>query len=88
MMNRFKQALDDTHLMELDLQGRKFTWSNEQDDPTFTRIDRVFGTPEWHVLFPNTDLQALPTMGSDHSPFFLTGDVARQNYTGFRFESY
>jgi endonuclease/exonuclease/phosphatase (EEP) superfamily protein YafD len=88
LMNRFKQVIDANQLMELDLRGRKFTWSNEQDTPTFTKIDRFFGTPEWHVLFPNVDLQALPTMGSDHCPLFLTGDVARQHYAGFRFESY
>jgi hypothetical protein len=88
MMQHFKQALDETQLMELDLHGRKFTWSNEHDDPTFTLIDRVFGTLEWHFLFPNSDLQAFSTMGSDHTPLILTGDVARQNYFGFRFESY
>lgn len=88
LRNRFKQAIDEIQLMEIDLRGRRFTWSNEQDHPTFTRIDRFFGTPEWHLLFPNLDLQALPTMGSDHCPLFLTGDVERQNYVGFRFESY
>jgi hypothetical protein len=47
----------------------------------------VFGSPEWHLLFPNIDLQALSTLGSDHAPL-LIGDVTRQNYLGFRFESY
>jgi hypothetical protein len=74
--------------MEIDLRGRRFTWSNEQDQPMLTRIGRFFGTPEWLTLFPNLDLQALSTMGSDHCPLFLTGDVARQHYVGFRFESY
>jgi hypothetical protein len=27
-------------------------------------------------------------MGWDHAPLFLTGDVARQNYSGFRFEAF
>lgn len=88
LMNSFRQALDESQLMEIDLRGRKYTWSNEQDTPTFTRIDRFFGTQEWHLLFPNSDLQALSTMGSDHCPLFLTGDIERQNYAGFRFESY
>jgi exonuclease III len=87
LMNRFKQVIDANQLMELYLRGGKFTWSNEQDTPTFTRIDHFFGTPKWHALFPNIDLQALPTMGSDHCPLFLTGD-ARQHYIGFRFESF
>jgi hypothetical protein len=70
-------------LMEIDLRGRRFTWSNEQDQPMLTRIGRFFGTPEWLTLFPNLDLQALSTMGSDHCPLFLTGDVARQHYVGW-----
>lgn len=74
--------------MEIDLQGRRFTWSNEPDNPMLMRMDIFFGTPEWHLLFPNSDLQALSTLGSDHCPPFLSGDVTRQNYKGFRFESY
>jgi hypothetical protein len=55
----------------------------------FTRIiNRVSGSPERHPLFPNIDLQSLATLGSDHAPLLLTGDVARQNYSGFRFESF
>jgi hypothetical protein len=74
--------------MEVDLRGRAYTWSNEQNDPTFTRIDRVFGSLEWHLLFPNIDLHALSTLASDHAPLLLTGNAARQNYSGFHFESF
>jgi endonuclease/exonuclease/phosphatase (EEP) superfamily protein YafD len=88
LMTLFKETLDFSQLMEIDLRSRAYTWSNEQNDPTFTRIDRVFGSPEWHLLFPSIDLQALPTMGSDHAPLLLTSDVARQNYSGFRFEAF
>jgi hypothetical protein len=87
LMTLFKETLDLSQLMEVDLRGRAHTWSNEQNDPTFTRIDRVFGSPEWHLLFPNIDLHALPTMGSNHAPLLLTSDGARQNYFGFRFET-
>jgi hypothetical protein len=84
LITRFKDTIDEVQLMEVDEQWT----SNEQNDPTFTHIDRVFGSPEWHSLFPNIDLQALSTSGSDHAPLSLTGDVIRQNYSGFRFESY
>lgn len=87
-MNLFKEILDETQLMEVDLRGRAYTWSNEQNDPTYTWIDRFFGSIEWHLLFPNIDLQALPTQGSDHAPLSLTGNVTRQTYSGFRFESF
>lgn len=88
LMNLFKDALDETNLMEVDLRGRKYTWSSEQNEPTFTRIDRIFASPEWHLMFPSIDLQALSTMGSDHAPLFLTGEITHQSYSGFRFESF
>jgi hypothetical protein len=87
-MIHFRETLDDAQLMELDLRGRAYTWSNEQNDPTFTHNDRVFGSPEWHLLFPNTDLQALSTLGSDRAPLLLTCDLTRQNFSRFRFESF
>lgn len=76
-MNSFRQALDETQMMEIDLRGRRYTWSNEQQNPTFTRIDRFFGTPKWHLLFPNVDLQALATKVSDHCPLILTSDTEK-----------
>lgn len=88
LMTCFKDTLDEVQLMEVDLRGRSYTWSNEQNDPTFTRIDRFFGSTDWHLLFPNIDLQALPTQGLDHAPLLLTGNVTRQTYSGFCFESF
>lgn len=88
VMSSFRQTLDKTQFIEIDLKGRRFTWSNEHDNPTLTRIDRFFGTPEWHLCFPNLDLQALSTMGSNHCPIFLTRNVTKQGYKGFRFESF
>jgi hypothetical protein len=38
--------------------------------------------------FPNSDLQALATMTSDHAPLLLQGDVTLDFYKGFRFESF
>jgi len=51
MMSNFRQTIDEAQLMEIDLRARKFTWNNEQYKPTITRIDRIFGTPEWYLMF-------------------------------------
>lgn len=43
LMLKFRRALN--HLLEVkevELTGRKFTWSNQQESPNVTRIDRVF----------------------------------------------
>ena len=51
LMGSFKATIDALRLKELRLNGRRFTWSNGQDNPTLTRIDRVFCTPDWEILF-------------------------------------
>jgi hypothetical protein len=33
-------------LMELDLVGRLYTWSNNRDDPTFEKLDRFLASPD------------------------------------------
>ena len=73
IMSLFNKTIDDLQLLELDLNGRAFTWSNEQNEPTMTRIDRFLATTEWHQLFPPADLQAIGTMTSDHCPLIMQG---------------
>lgn len=51
MMLRFRRALNHLEVKEINLLGRKFTWSNGQDSPTMTRIDRIFITPEFENIY-------------------------------------
>lgn len=37
--NRFRSIVDGLQLQDLRLQGRAYTWSNEQDNPIFARLD-------------------------------------------------
>ena len=46
LMSAFRDAVQDLELRELNLRGRKFSWSN---DSTQTRIDRAFCTSELHA---------------------------------------
>jgi hypothetical protein len=64
LMSSFKAAIDDLQLKEIKLNGRCFTWSNEQANPTLTRIDRLLClcTPEWELLFPACLLHSLPSL--------------------------
>jgi hypothetical protein len=39
LMGAFRSFLDERELIELHLQGRLYTWSNEQAHPTLSRID-------------------------------------------------
>ena len=85
LMSVFRHAVQDLELRELNLRGRKFTWSN---DSTQTRIDRAFCTSEWDLMMLGCMLQALSSMVSDHAPLLLTGRCTLQSYRGFRFESF
>jgi endonuclease/exonuclease/phosphatase family metal-dependent hydrolase len=71
MMGRFRRLLNELELVEIDLLGRQFTWSNEREAPTLVRLDRVFVTTDWDQLFPDCILQALASSISDHCPLLL-----------------
>lgn len=65
-------------LKELQLRGRKYTWSN---DVTQTRIDRAFRTIEWDLMLPNCALQAASSFVSDHCPHCLLLEVLQGDAT-------
>jgi exonuclease III len=88
LMRRFKSALDAMRLRELNLSGRRFTWSNEQDSPTMTRIDRFFCSEGWDLSFPSAILQPLPSSLSDHAPLLLVGAADIPRCRAFRFEAF
>jgi exonuclease III len=88
LMGKFRRALDECELMEISLQNRRYTWSNERENPTLVRLDRAFCTAEWEVAFPNFALSALATGASDHCPLILNHRerVARKAF--FKFENH
>ena len=50
-MTRFRNTLNTCELKEIHLQNRKFTWSNEQNDPTLSKLDSFFCNEDWDVNF-------------------------------------
>lgn len=87
-MRRFKRCLNDLMLKELDLNGRRFTWSNERANPTMVRLDRFFCTVDWDDDFPNCFLQAASSSMSDHCPIVLTTNLATPKHHRFCFENF
>ncbi|XP_073355144.1 uncharacterized protein [Aegilops tauschii subsp. strangulata] len=86
MMGHFKRFVDDNALKELFLHGRRFTWSNERENPTMTKIDRALVSVDWELAYPECLLQALSTNTSDHCPLFLSMEDQLQPRKRFRFE--
>lgn len=74
-MNRFRSFVDDHELKDMYMHGRSFTWSNERDNPTFTKIDRVLVSVDWELAFPDCLLQALFSGVSDPAPLHLSSNA-------------
>ena len=88
LMGQFRQALNACHLKEVKLQNRKFTWSNERDDPTLVKLDRAFCNPGWELAFGNHALTALSSSLSDHCPLMLSSQNSPRRPPSFRFENF
>ncbi|KAJ1255933.1 hypothetical protein BS78_K130600 [Paspalum vaginatum] len=88
MMGRFRCFLDNLELKEITLLGRKFTWSNERDNPTLVRLDRAFCSVEWEDIFLDDVLQSATAGVSDHCPLLLGLQVCTKGKRRFHFESF
>lgn len=70
LMAGFQAAIDDSHLVDIDLQGGKFTWEKSRGtiDWVKERLDRAFASREWLHLFPLCKLSVIHSVASDHDP--------------------
>lgn len=55
----FNSIIQSHELRELPLNGGKYTWSNQQDNPTLERLDRALNNGKWEDLFPLTSLRKI-----------------------------
>lgn len=56
--------------MGINIADMVFTWSNNQNNPIFSTIDRVFSSIDWESHFPLSTLVSFSRVGSDHAPSF------------------
>ena len=75
-MGKFRRAIDAANLKEIKCKNRRFTWSNERENPTFVAIDKMFCNLEWETLFPSYIMMVASTTCSDHCPLLLSNAVA------------
>lgn len=85
MMGRFRQFIGDSGLIDLHLQGRLYTWTNERQVPTLERLGRVLVTVDWADAFPDHDLSAIASECSDHAPLLLRTDCSLPHFKRFCF---
>jgi len=84
----FNACIETLNLRELELSGRKFTWANSAEHPTFERLDRILVSTNWEQKFPLSTVEALTREISDHTPLLLDTNQAshRGNTPLFKFE--
>jgi hypothetical protein len=84
----FNVVIDGLNLKELQLSGRKYTWANNLEVPTFEKLDRILITTEWEEKYPMSTVQALTRGLSDHTPLLLNSGESSSTDTQpiFKFE--
>jgi hypothetical protein len=87
-MRDFRQSLDASELLEIKLINRKFTWSNNQSNPTLVHLDYIFCNIPWDNTFVDSNLMALSSSLSNHYPLFLCNRLLPLKKVAFRFERF
>lgn len=85
-LRRFRRTVATLELQDLHLHGRCFTWSNERENPTLVRLDRVLVSIDWDEKFPHAHLRGLGSDASDHCALLLQTNLGRMSKARFHFE--
>lgn len=85
-MKAFSKFIELQELVDLPLQGEMYTWTNKQDEPTMSHLDRFMTLPTWEEQYNQNQQIALPTPVSDRSPILLQHLTRKQGPLPFRFE--
>ena len=83
----FNAVIDTLNLRELVLSGRKYTWANHLQCPTFEKLDRILVCTDFESKFPHITVTALSREISDHTPLLCCTNNSSSSYQAqFKFE--
>jgi len=86
-MEEFSDFIFMHNLVDLPLEDGQFTWSNNQEDQIWSRIDRFLVSPEWEERFPEVSQGRLPRLLSDHFSLLLDCGAPRGRNNYFKFKN-
>jgi hypothetical protein len=86
-MEEFSDFIFMQNLVDLPLEDGQFTWSNNQEDQIWSRIDRFLVSLEWEENFPEATQKRLLRLLSYHFPLLLDCGAPRGGNRYFKFEN-
>lgn len=84
----FNSILSNLGLQEIPLKGRKFTWSNMQQESLLEQLDWCFTSVIWTSVYPNTLMYPMSRVTSDHTPCVVQIGTSVPKAQIFRFENF
>ncbi len=86
-MNDFSEFIFSLGLMDIPLEGGRYTWSNNRENAAMSHIDWFLYTGEWEDRYPTVVQRRLPRLLSDHFPIMLESGEFLKGNRPFRFEN-
>ncbi|GLT55575.1 hypothetical protein SLA2020_286860 [Shorea laevis] len=86
-MVEFSEFIFEQGLLDIPLEGGRFTWSNGREVEAWSKIDRFLLSTEWEEHFPDVSQKRLPRLVSDHFPLMLDCGVGSRGRRSFKFEN-
>lgn len=85
-MDDFSGWIDSHSLVDLQLSGGNFTWSNHQNPPILSRLDRFLASTDWLDFYPEVQQLLLTNPALNHCPILVDSGWERWGLAPFRFE--
>jgi exonuclease III len=86
-MHDFSDFISVHGLVDMPMSGGNFTWTNNREVSSMSRLDRFLFTSDWDEGFVNICQKRLIRLNSDHFPVLLECGVIRRERRPFRFEN-
>ena len=86
-MYDFSDFISDNGLIDIPLSGGNYTWSNNREMVSMSRIDRFLYTADWEEGFITISQKRLVRLTSDHFPIMLECGSIPRGRRPFRFEN-
>jgi exonuclease III len=68
----FNSVINTYDLVDLQMTGGRYTWSNNQENPTLEKLDRYLSCKAWEMILPLALVYKMPREHSDHNPIIIS----------------